>query len=214
MFTGLVQAVGRVVSVTPSGSPGIGHELGGAGLGSRIEIDPGAWDHAPRVGDSICVSGCCLTIAQAPAEDGHFIFDAVRETLSRTTLGSLRPGTGVNLEHAVRADTLMGGHFVQGHVEGLGRVTRVTRTPGDWRVEIEPAGDLMDATIPKGSIAVEGVSLTVARVEGNRFEIALIPTTLAATTLAQLREGDSVNIETDMLARAAVHALRRLRPTH
>lgn len=200
MFTGLVQAVGHVVSATPS-----------SGNGARIEIDSGPWGHAPALGDSICVSGCCLTIAEPPGPDGRWAFDAVRETLDRTTLGSLRPGSPVNLEHAVRADTLMGGHFVQGHVEGTGTVASVSKTPGDWRVTIELGGDLMDAVIPKGSIAIDGVSLTIARVERNRLEVALIPATLAATTLGNLREGERVNVETDMLARAAVHALRRWR---
>lgn len=197
MFTGLVQAVGRVVAVTPTKT------------GARVEIDPGTWDHRPKVGDSIAVCGCCLTLSRDVRDDGWMAFDAVSETLARTTIGALRVGRGVNLEHAVRADTLMGGHFVQGHIEGVGTVTRVRKDPEDWRVEIEAPAQLMDAIIPKGSIAVEGVSLTVASVEGNRFEIALIPTTLEATTLSELAEGDRVNIETDMIARAVAHILAR-----
>ncbi len=206
MFTGLVQAVGRVEAINPTPA------------GAQLIIDPRQWAHAPAHGDSIAVSGCCLTVAQPPhtprapnrpASDRLLHFDAVAETLRRTTLGSLRPGSPVNLEHAVRADTLMGGHFVQGHIEGVGRVTRINRDPADWRVTIESPADLMDAVIPKGSIAVEGVSLTVAAVDHNSFTIALIPTTLALTTLASLNEDDAVNLETDMLARAVAHILAR-----
>lgn len=212
MFTGLIQAVGRITSITPTGDGaacGSGGGGGGGG-GARIEIDPGGWSHRPNVGDSIAISGCCLTLAEPVTSAGRFLFDAVRETLDRTTLGSLAPGHRVNLEHAVRADTLMGGHFVQGHIEGLATVARVQRKEADWRISFTAPDELMDATIPKGSIAIDGVSLTVARVDRNTFEVALIPTTLELTTLGDLREGDRVNIETDMLARAAVHALRRI----
>lgn len=157
------------------------------------------------------MSGVCLTLLGTPSEFrvGILAFDVVEETLAKTTLGGLAPGDRVNLEHAVRADTLMGGHFVQGHVEGVGVVERVWDAGGDLRVTIRPGRDLMDAIVPKGSVCVDGVSLTVARVEGEAFDVALIPTTLAQTTLSGLRAGTRVNIETDMIARTVVNFLRR-----
>jgi riboflavin synthase len=207
MFTGLVQAVGRVERVEPSSS---------GGRGRRVLIRPGGWNHRPDIGDSIAINGCCLTVAavEADASGPLWAFDAVPETLAKTTLGSLGPGSGVNLEHAVTASTLMGGHFVQGHVEGVGEVLQV-QTGEDWRARIQPPPGLMAFMTPKGSVTVEGVSLTVAELEpgdaegvGGWFEIALIPTTLDKTTLGDLRPGAGVNIETDMVARAAIHWAR------
>src|SRR5690606_31045674 len=121
-----------------------------SGGGLRLVVDISGWNHQPALGDSIAVSGVCLTVA--PGGDpsrGRVAFDLVAETVARTTLGDARPGTRVNLEHAVRADTLMGGHFVQGHVEGVGEVTRVQDSPADCRVEFRVARELMDAIVPK-----------------------------------------------------------------
>lgn len=214
MFTGLVQAVGRVAEVRPLGS----------GTGAvRIVVDPAGWAHEAALGDSICISGCCLTVADAPAgPDAPLAFDAVPETLRLTTLGRLALGAAalgmkVNLERSVTPATLLGGHLVQGHVEGVGRVVRVQREErGDWRVRIQAPGApdpaLIECITPKGAITVEGVSLTVAAVEGDCFEVALIPTTLEATTLGELQEGDGVNLETDILARTVVHWLRTYAP--
>jgi riboflavin synthase len=198
VFTGLVQSVGLVRSVTPSGA------------GASVLVEASGWARGAALGDSISVSGCCLTVAEgSDPSRGLLRFDVVRETLSRTTLGGLAGGSRVNLERSVRADTLMGGHFVQGHVEGVGSVQRVDDSPGDWRLRVKPAGELLDCIAPKGSIAIDGVSLTIAALVGESFEIALIPTTLERTTLGALRAGDRVNIETDILARQVVHALRR-----
>lgn len=202
MFTGLIQAVGRVISAESSAA------------GVRFGIDPCGWDCQPQSGDSIAVDGCCLTVAAMDAMPVRWWFDVVSETLQKTTLGTLKPGPGgsrVNLEASCRADTLLGGHIVQGHIEGVARVTAVRDDPSDWRVTLRPPVELMDAIVPKGSIAVSGVSLTIARAGREEFEVALIPTTLAKTNLGDLRTGSACNIETDCIARTVVHWLRRQR---
>lgn len=167
------------------------------------------WTHRPEHGESIAVNGCCLTLA-AENPGGRMCFDVVRETLEKTTLARLSPGDDVNLEHACRPDTLLGGHIVQGHIDGVGVITRVRAEPADWRLEIAPGEDLMPYIIPKGSVTLEGVSLTIASVGAASFGVALIPTTLEKTTLGALREGSKVNIESDILAKTVVHALRRM----
>jgi len=197
MFTGLVQATGTVRSAetTPQGR--------------RIAVDLGSWRHRPREGDSIAVDGCCLTVA-APPDGSVVAFDAVPETLSKTTLGELQTGSRVHLEHAVTADTLMGGHFVQGHVDGVGRVDEIRRG-ADWRLVIAVPTELMPFMTPKGSIAVAGVSLTLAGVhpEACLIELAIIPTTLELTHLGDLSPGSRVNIEADLLAKVAVQTVER-----
>lgn len=209
MFTGLVQAVGEVVEARQTGA------------GASLLIRPRAWDHRPAPGDSISVSGCCLTVAEvvppgpgaaAPASHAahaDWRFDVVAQTLSKTTLGALGAGSLVNLEHAVRADSLMGGHFVQGHVDGVGRVTHVQNDPMGWRVRVQTPAELRRYLTPQGSIALEGVSLTIAQVTDDGFEVALIPTTLAKTTLGALRAGDQCNLEADVMAKMVVGWLEK-----
>jgi riboflavin synthase alpha subunit len=137
-------------------------------------------------------------------------FDVVPETLKCSTLGSIRPGGKVNLEPSLRADGRLDGHIVQGHVDGKARVRNIERS-GEGQVwTFSAAAELLPYLIPKGSIAIDGVSLTIARVDGDAFSVALIPTTLARTTLAELRVGDEVNIETDILARTVVATLQRM----
>jgi riboflavin synthase len=202
MFTGLVQAVGRVtVAAARNGLV-------------RLDIDPGSWEHRSRSGDSISVSGCCLTVAAEPGGPaGCLAFDVVPETLAKTTLGSLRPGSKVNLERSLAAGDLLGGHFVQGHVDGTGALESV-QSGADWRIRVRPPTGLLAYLAPKGSITVEGVSLTIAAVDvaagggAGWFEVALIPTTLEKTTLGALKEGDRVNLETDILARTVVNYMR------
>lgn len=200
MFTGIVQHVGRVVSLLPTPS------------GKRLVIDPEGWMHEPAAGDSISISGCCLTVVDSGI--GGWAFDVVPETLAKTTLGTALPGSKVNLEHAATPTTLLGGHLVQGHIDAVGRVTRV-KSGADWRLELSLPRDLMPYMIPKGSICVDGVSLTIADIDPaeNTLQIALIPTTLARTTLGGLSPGDTVNIETDSMVRAVVHILRHYAPT-
>ena len=175
--------------------------------GTRLVIDPGAWAHGSARGDSISVSGCCLTLAQGPA-GGHLSFDAIPQTLRMTTLGALAPGDEVNLERALTAASLLGGHFVQGHIDGVGEVLGVVRG-GEHRVRIRPPEGVMRYLAPKGSVCVDGVSLTIAELDprGGWFEVALIPTTLEVTTLGSLGEGSRVNLEADMIAKTVVHHL-------
>jgi riboflavin synthase len=208
MFTGLVQAVGEIdrAERTPAGT--------------RLTVRAPAWEAPASPGDSIAVNGVCLTIAASdttPSWEAGASFDAVAETLARTTLGSLAPGSRVNLEHAARADTLMGGHIVQGHVDAVATVDRVESNEDDWRLRVAVDRETLPLLAPKGSVAIEGVSLTIARVSEPGeprpwFEVALIPTTLDNTTLRRLTPGDPVNIETDIIARQVVHALRHLAP--
>ncbi|MFO0832907.1 MAG: riboflavin synthase [Phycisphaerales bacterium] len=203
MFTGLVQHVG-VVRMRERHA-----------AGERLVVDPAGWSYQPALGDSVAVNGCCLTIAQEPRSvHGAMVFDVIPETLSRTTLGGLPPGARVNLEHAATFHTLLGGHLVQGHVDGVGRVTGVV-TGGEWRVAIEAQGELMEYLAPKGSVCVEGVSLTVAAIRAGAgggapagFDVALIPTTLEKTTLGGLAPGSLVNIECDPIGKQVVQWCR------
>ena len=199
MFTGLVQAIGVLVEVFP-------------GTGLRLGITARGWDYRPTPGASICVNGVCLTLAK-PLGTGEMVFDVVAETLAKTTLGGLRMGSKVNLERSLAAGDLMGGHIVQGHVDGVGQVERV-QTGADYRLWIRPGPGLLEYIVPKGSVTLDGVSLTVAGVDPatGLFEVALIPTTLAKTTLGQIRAGDRCNIETDIMAKTVVHYLRHFSP--
>jgi riboflavin synthase alpha subunit len=176
VFTGIVEAKGRVESVRRTRH---GMRLA---LGAPWKVPPGA---------SVSVSGVCLTALEGKG----LAFDVVPETLSRTTIGSLRRGAEVNLERAMKAGARLDGHIVLGHVEGRGTVRSRSKTT----LEIQAPGELRDFIVPKGSIAVDGVSLTVVDVEDGRFTIALIPTTLKLTTLGALRRGQAVNLETDPL---------------
>jgi len=196
MFTGLVQDVGLVREASPSPA------------GRLLVIETRHWDRRPLAGDSVCVSGVCLTLLE-PRAGGALAFDVSGGALSRTTLGSLETGSHVNIEGSLRAADEIGGHFVQGHIDGVGRVTRVQADEADWRISIEPPEWMMDLVVPKGSIAVEGVSLTIASVDGGRLPLALIPTTLERTTLGALREGDECNLEADILAKTVAHLLAR-----
>jgi riboflavin synthase len=189
MFTGIVEALGRVGAV----ETGAG---GGRRLGVAVPDEPG-WRLAP--GESVAVSGVCLTVVDAAP--GRLAFDLAEETLRVTTLGGLGVGDPVNLERPLRLDGRLGGHLVLGHVDGVGRVTAV-RPEGDGaRVDVEVPGRLRPLLIPKGSVAVDGVSLTVAALGEEAFAVALIPHTLAVTTLGQRRPGDRVNLEMDVIGK-------------
>lgn len=196
MFTGIIETTGLVCGMARSQH------------GVRLHIDSGNWAYRPAPGDSVSVNGCCLTHVE-PHPRGWLVFDVVPETLERTTLGRFREGMRVNLEHAATASTLLGGHLVQGHIDSVGEVVRVS-TEGEWRVQIAPDPAAMELVVPKGSVTVDGVSLTIASTDPQRgtFDIALIPTTLAKTTLAELTPGMRCNIETDIMARTIVHYLK------
>ena len=190
MFTGIVQTMGIVQSIQP-GSAGVRLTLDCPGLMRPVEL-----------GASVCVSGVCLTVTAA--DERSLSFDVIPETLSRSTLGDLRPGGRVNLERSLRAGDRMDGHAVQGHVDGTARVSGIVSGPGGHVVTLEGSAELMPYIIPKGSVCVDGVSLTIADVQADTFSVALIPTTLSVTTLGALGMGDRVNIETDILARTVV----------
>ena len=187
MFTGIVTDIGRVRSVRQTERD------------RRYEIET-AWDTSGiDLGASISHAGCCLTVTEK--EPGWFAVEVSGETLSKTTLGDWREGDRVNLERAAKLGDEMGGHVVSGHVDGLGRVVSVTPDGGSHRIEIEAPEPLHRYIAPKGSITVDGVSLTVNAVQGRVFGLNIIPHTWEATTLGDLKPGDAVNLEIDMLAR-------------
>ena len=187
MFTGIVEAVGSVESVEPAG------EL------LRLVVRAPELAREARVGDSVAVRGACLTVTRAEA--GCLHFEVVRETLARTALGDLAVGSRVNLERALRADARLDGHIVQGHVDGTGRVRELARRGDDVRLAVDCDASLRDCVVEKGSVAIDGVSLTVVSVDEQGFDVALIPHTLAVTTLGERRPGDRVNLEADVLAK-------------
>lgn len=187
MFTGIVTDIGRVRKVEQTDRD------------RRYEIET-AWDTAAiDLGASISHAGCCLTVTEKGP--GWFAVEVSNETLSKTTLGGWKTGDRVNLERAARLGDELGGHIVSGHVDGLGRVVSVTPEGGSHRIEIEAPEPLHRFIAPKGSITVDGVSLTVNVVEGRMFGLNIIPHTWQATTLGALKAGDAVNLEIDMLAR-------------
>jgi riboflavin synthase len=187
VFTGLVQEVGRVTSM----------EAGDEGASLVVAAPRAA--ATVGIGGSVSIDGCCLTVESV---DGDGLrFHAVPETLRRTTLGGLEPASEVNVEAALRAGEPLGGHIVQGHVDGVGRVRSVTPEGDGVRVVVEAGPSVLRYCVEKGSIAVDGVSLTVAALEEDAFVVALIPHTLEVTTLGALTEGAAVNLEVDVLAK-------------
>ncbi len=188
MFTGIIEAVGRVLAREDRRGD------------ARLRVASGGLDLGDvRVGDSIAVNGVCLTAVELPG-DG-FWADVSAESLSRTTLGALRPGDPVNLEKALTPTSRLGGHLVAGHVDGVGRVLERRPEARSVRFVIEAPRELARYIAEKGSIAVDGVSLTVNRVEGARFDLNIVPHTLQGTTIDQYQPGRPVNLEVDVIAR-------------
>ncbi|MFT5424405.1 MAG: riboflavin synthase [Phycisphaerales bacterium] len=210
MFTGLIQAIGTVKSAQPSPA------------GARLVIDPAGWSHFPSPGDSIAVSGCCLTVVNSDGNSsgenggshGGLTFDVIPESLAKTMLGTLEPGSRVNLEHAVTASTLMGGHTVQGHVDVTGGVLSVS-TDSEYRVRLGVPPSLMKFMIPKGCVTIDGISLTLAAISPAEswIEVTLIPETLERTTLGEKAAGDKVNLEADIMVKTIVHTMEQVRLT-
>jgi riboflavin synthase alpha subunit len=196
VFTGIVETVGRVAAITPAGDL------------VRLAIDAPRIAEGVRTGDSVAVNGGCLTVTKL--ESGRFHFEAVRETLDRTSLGSLRVGARVNLERALRADARLDGHIMQGHVDGTGRVRALARRGQDVRLAIDCGSGIRDSLVEKGSVAIDGVSLTVVGVDAKGFDVALIPHTLEATTLGELAAGARVNLEADVLAKYVLRYVERV----
>jgi riboflavin synthase len=182
VFTGIVRELGRV-KVVERGEP------------ARLRVEAPGTAAAVGVGDSVALNGVCLTAVEV--SDGTLTFDAVQETLRRTTLRRLEPGAGVNVEPALRAGEPLGGHLLQGHVDGVGEVRR---SDGET-LEIEAPADVLRYCVEKGSVAIDGVSMTIVSVDDDSFSVAVVPHTRKVTTLGRLREGDEVNLEADVLAK-------------
>jgi riboflavin synthase len=195
VFTGIVREVGRVVAVD------------GDDEGRTLYVEAPLSAAGIAAGDSVSVAGVCLT-AEA-VEDGAIRFQAVPETLARTTLARLGPGDAVNVEPALRAGEPLGGHIVQGHVDDLGTVASLEPEGGGARLVVGAAESILRYCVEKGSITIDGVSLTVAGVDGDTLSIALVPHTLAATTLGRLEPGTPVNLEVDVLAKYVERLLER-----
>jgi riboflavin synthase len=196
MFTGIVETVGRVAAIEPQGEK------------TRLVLDAPAVTDALPIGASVAVNGTCLTVIAV--RGGEVAFEAVRETLERSSLGDLRPGARVNLERAMRADARLDGHIVQGHVDATGRVRALERRGADVRFAVDCDAEFAELLVPKGSVAIDGVSLTVVGVEPRGFDVALIPHTLAATNLGDRRPGERVNLEADVLGKYVKKYLERM----
>lgn len=193
MFTGIVTALGEVRAVER-----------GAGL-VRLTVDSTYDPASVEIGASIAHDGCCLTVVERAGrgEGMRHVVEVAPESLALTTLGGLQVGDQVNLERSLRAGDELGGHIVQGHVDGMGEVLSVTPDGGGWRLRIRPPASIAYLIAPKGAIAVHGVSLTVNEVDDGGFGVLIIPHTWAVTTLSKLKPGDRVNLEADMMARYA-----------
>ena len=187
MFTGIVKERGRVTAFT------------GGENGVRLRVGAPRTAAGVAIGDSIAIGGVCLTVVEL--EDAEVSFDAVPETLARTALRRLEAGDDVNVEPAIRAGEPLGGHLMQGHVDGVGLVRSVEPEGDGRRIWVDAPPDVLRYCVEKGSIAVDGVSLTVAALDDTGFAVALIPHTLAETTLGELAAGDEVNLEADVLAK-------------
>jgi riboflavin synthase len=195
VFTGIVRERGRLV----------GRNGGADGVELVVEAPETA--AGTHTGDSVALDGVCLTATDV--SDGRIAFHAVAETLRRSTLAGLEPGAEVNVEPALRAGEPLGGHYVQGHVDGVGRVADTIPEGDGLRLRLELPPELLRYCVPKGSIAVQGVSLTIAALDDQGVEIALVPHTLAATTLADLQPGAPVNLEVDVLAKYVERLIAR-----
>ncbi len=187
MFTGIVRELGVVV------------EAEDAGGGRTLVVRAPETASRTGVGASVAIDGCCLTATAT--DDGTIAFHAVPETIARTTLGALEPDGRVNVEPALRAGEELGGHYVQGHVDAVGNIRSVEEEGEGLRVFVEAPARVLRYCVEKGSITVDGVSLTVAELGDDAFAVALVPHTLAATTLSELRPGHEVNLEADVLAK-------------
>lgn len=195
MFTGIVEEVGTIRAITVNGGSAV------LDIDCKVVIDDAG------LGDSISVNGCCLTVTTLPVAGG-FTADLMGETLARTSLGALSPGDAVNLERALKADGRLGGHLVQGHVDGTGEVVAVEPQPNWTVLRVRIPVQLRRFIVEKGSITVDGTSLTVMEAGDDEFSVGLIPHTLSATSLRHRRAGDVVNLEVDVIAKYVEKMLR------
>lgn len=200
MFTGIIEAALPLASVEDSG-----------GL-RRLRIDLGVLPETDsvRLGDSVAVNGVCLTIARL--EGRCATFEAVPETLSRTSLGGLKAGDAVNVERALKAGARLDGHMVQGHADGLGRIERVEPAGGEWRIRVHCGEAFARQCVPKGSVCVDGISLTIAELGPDHFTVAIIPHTREITNLRHAKPGAAVNLEADVIGKYVLAHLQRMFP--
>ena len=198
MFTGIIETIGAVRQVFQKGQQ------------MQINVDLNRIAEDAKLGDSIAVSGVCLTVSKLNGTEAAF--DVSIETINRSTLKNLRPAAKVNLERAMSANGRFGGHIVQGHVDGIGRIASIQKQADFAVFRIEASADLLDQMVLKGSVAVDGISLTVAALDTTGFEIAIIPTTLQETTWQYAKIGDTVNIETDILIKVVKKQLEKILP--
>jgi riboflavin synthase len=198
MFTGIVSAIGEIAKIEPGPV---------TRLSVRSPYDPAGVE----IGASINHAGVCLTVVAKRADGADMIHDVemVPETLAKTTLGALKPGGKINLERALKAGEELGGHLLSGHVDGAGQVRAIAAEGGSTRITVEAPAAMAPFIAAKGSVAIDGVSLTVASVEANTFSVAIIPHTALVTTLGTLKVGDMVNLEIDMIARYVARLLGR-----
>ena len=187
MFTGIVEDIGKVTKIGPT----------------NLSVETAL--NEIKIGDSISVSGVCLTVTQVESKKNSYIldFDFSPETISKSNIGKLKRGSRVNIERAVKAGGRLGGHFVTGHVEGTGKIMGNTREKNSFLFDLSIPAELMKYVVVKGSVSVDGVSLTVAWIEKNTCTVSIIPLTMERTTLGNRKKGDSVNIETDVMAKYA-----------
>jgi riboflavin synthase len=196
MFTGLIEAAGKVTAVRKTAG------------GMALSVDFGAIAQTAKIGDSICINGVCLTASKLSGSKADF--DVSPETLARSTLGKLTAGAVVNIEQSMRADGRFGGHIVEGHIDGTGRVKDIRKKGDFYDVTFAAPKELLDEMVVKGSVAVDGISLTVAAMDKESFTIAVIPVTFQNTTVGRLKIGDAVNIETDIIVKTIKKQVRLL----
>lgn len=189
MFTGLIETIGTIEEI----------EVLGEARKIRIRLADDEYLRDAQIGESIAVNGTCLTVTEY--SQNSFAVDAVEETLRRTTLGKLKIGDRVNIERALKANARLGGHIVQGHVDGVGAIVNVREEGEGWWITFEPPFELMKHIVEKGSICIDGVSLTVANVAYSKFSVALIPHTREVTTAGEWEVGKAVNLEVDVIAK-------------
>jgi riboflavin synthase len=197
MFTGVIEGMAKVISTTKSRS----------GAETIIRVRLGKLVQGLREGDSVCINGACLTATKI--SKGEAEFEMVSETIRRTNLGQTRPGEMVNIERSLRVGDRLEGHFVLGHVDGTGIIEDIKKTLSETTVWIKLERELIKYVVPKGSIAIDGVSLTLVGVEDNRVSVSLIPHTMKVTTLGMRHRGDRVNIETDILGKYVMTSLQK-----
>jgi riboflavin synthase len=198
VFTGIIHKTAEVLGVSDHAA------------GRRITVTAPATDHV--LGESIAINGVCLTVAALDPAGGSLAFDVIRETLDKTNLALLQPGDPVHTERSLRVGDPIDGHFVHGHVDGTGRLVHRSASEQEVRLRIQAPRHLTKYLVPKGSIAIDGVSLTLAKIDGDQFEVALIPTTLRLTTLGKKQVNYPFNLEFDSIAKTIISYLERIHP--